>query len=227
MLPLKCDLEESGAPLMTVVLIALCVVGFVYEERLASFGQGFVPLDFIYSLLHPGQQTGSVLLSLGASFFLHAGIVHLLSNMWYLWIFGGALEAVCGARIFVFSYLLCGALSMIVQALSTPYSQIPVVGASGAIAGVMGAVLVLRPLCRLVIWLPPFFFIRLPSLIFLLLWFALQYYNMHRAPLSGGGGGVAWWAHIGGFLCGFVLALELLRRGWGKGKRRRKVRAHV
>ncbi len=212
MIPLKVDSVPNRFPFVTVALIVLCVAAFFVRERFAAYGTGFVPVDFMYGLLHPGRNTADAGLALLLSFFLHAGPLHLLSNMWYLWIFGSALEYSAGSATYTIVYLVCGIVSMIAQAVSTPFSSIPVIGASGAIAGVMGSSLVLLPLSRVVLWVPPVFFVRFPAVFFLLFWFVIQYIGMSRAAAEGGG--VAWWAHIGGFACGFLVALELRRRRW-------------
>lgn len=214
MIPLKVDSVPNRFPLVTSLLVMLCIAAFFVRERFAVYGNGFVPVDFMYGLLHPGRSTADAGLALLLSFFLHAGPVHLLSNMWYLWIFGSALEYTTGSVTYTIVYLVCGIVSMIAQAVSTPFSSIPVIGASGAVAGIMGASLVLLPLSRVVLWFPPIFFIRFPAVLFLLLWFVIQYIGMSRAAPEGAG--VAWWAHIGGFACGFLIALELRRRMWAR-----------
>lgn len=212
MIPLKIDSVPSRVPFVTVLIALLCVAALYGRHYVAPYGYGFVPVDFMHSLLHPGRATGDMVLTLGISFFQHAGVFHLVSNLWYLWIFGSAMEYALGWWLFALAYLACGVLSMVIQAVSSPLSTVPVVGASGAIAGVMGACLALLPMARIVMWFPPLLFLRVPSFLFLLLWFALQYVSMYHA--AGSGGGIAWWAHIGGFACGALLGLAVRYRGW-------------
>jgi hypothetical protein len=140
---------------------------------------------------------------------MHGNLLHLTSNMWYLWIFGNAMEHRLGSLRFLLLYLFCGTVSMLVQAASAPLSMVPIVGASGAIAGLMGAHLILLPLSRILLWVPPLLFLPVPSFLFLLLWFYVQYLQAGAAP--SGGPGVAWWAHIGGFLAGVIIGIRLRR----------------
>ena len=214
MIPLKVDTVPTRFPIVTFCIIALCAGAYLLREQVPGLGHGFIPVDFMHSLLHPGPATLTMAANLSLSFFVHAGPVHLLSNMWYLWLFGSALEYRASRGAYVTVYLACGVLSMVIQAASTPFSTVPVVGASGAIAGVMGAYLVLLPFSRIVLWLPPIFFFRVPALFFLLLWFVLQYVSMRLA--SHVGAGVAWWAHLGGYACGFVMAIFIRRRQRGQ-----------
>jgi membrane associated rhomboid family serine protease len=220
MIPLKVESVTRRAPVVTVVLILLCIGAFLAQARLAAYGYGFVPVDFMYSLLHPGKETIDTALTLLLSFFQHAGILHLAVNMWSLWIYGVALERAVGPLRYGTMYLVCGVLSMIIQAASSPLSSTPVVGASGAIAGVMGACLVLLPLARMSVWIPPIFVVRIPALLLIVPWIVSQYMSVRR--VDGGDNNVAWWAHIGGFICGALLAIELRRRGWKPAQHQRQ-----
>lgn len=221
MIPLKCESHPSRFFFATVLIIVLCGAVFWLEPSLMRITSGFVPLDFTYALFHPGKRTLDVAVSCAAAFFMHANLFHLLSNMWYLWIFGCAVEYQAGFVRFGALYLICGAVSMIVQAGCAPLSSVPIVGASGAIAGIMGAFLVILPFSRIVMWFPPIFLLRTPAFAFLLLWIALQYVNARSTGVTH----VAWWAHIGGFAAGLILGLGLRGRGVrdaaaGGGKRR-------
>jgi membrane associated rhomboid family serine protease len=149
------------------------------------------------------------LLSLLTSLFVHGSLFHLLGNMLYLWIFGNNIEDFLGSFRFVLFYLVCGLAAGLTQVAATPSSQIPMIGASGAIAGVLGAYLVLFPRAR-VLTLVLFFIVPVPAGIVLGLWFVAQLVNV------GMGGGVAWFAHIGGFLTGIGLVLVALRRKAGR-----------
>jgi membrane associated rhomboid family serine protease len=149
-----------------------------------------------------------------SSMFLHGGWMHLIGNMWTLWIFGDNVEDRLGRGRFLLYYLVCGLVAAYVHYLTGPRSGIPVVGASGAIAGVMGGYFVLFPRARIVTLLPIFIFIQivtLPAVVFLAFWFFAQLLNGMVATAASFGGGVAWWAHVGGFLAGAVMILPLRR----------------
>ena len=149
--------------------------------------------------------------SLFTSMFLHGGWLHLLGNVLYLWIYGDNVEDCVGHWRFLLFYMLCGVAAIAAQALSEPHSAYPIVGASGAISGVLGAYLLLFPRAKvLTLVLLPFFFttLRLPAMLLLLLWFAVQLVS----DMTAHGGGVAFRAHIGGFLTGMVLIPLLKRR---------------
>ena len=142
--------------------------------------------------------------------FLHGGWMHLLGNMLFLWIYGGNVEAALGHARYLAFYLLCGSAALFAQALSNPASPYPIIGASGAISGVLGAYLLLFPKARvLTLVLLPFYVttVRMPAMLLLLLWFAVQLISDLAVP---GGAGIAFRAHIGGFLTGLVLA-QLLK----------------
>jgi membrane associated rhomboid family serine protease len=222
MFPLKFDDIPLRFPFVTMLLIAGCTGIFFWPPPLPAFSQGLVPVNLMYALLHPQHDAAiAATETIAAAFFMHAGIVHLISNMWYLWVFGAALEYTMGPLLFAGLYLVAGILSVLIQAMSSPLSTIPIIGASGAIAGVMGAFLVLLPLSRIVLYVPPIFLPRVPAFLFLILWFVIQYFNMRAA--GPGAAGVAWWAHIGGFIVGLAFALECRRRGWiGKNAGRHK-----
>lgn len=155
------------------------------------------------------------LLTLLTSMFIHGGLFHLLGNMWFLWIFGDNVEDLVGHGRFVVFYLLCGVAASLSHVLIQPDVVLPMVGASGAISGVMGAYLRKFPMARIVTLLPIFFFfhlIRVPAFLFLGVWFLLQLLS------AGGEQGVAWYAHIGGFVVGFLLIGLMARRTVGYGR---------
>ena len=142
--------------------------------------------------------------------FLHGGWLHLIGNVWFLWIFGDNVEDVFGHGAFLVFYLGCGVLAAIAQILAEPASVVPMVGASGAIAGVMGAYLIQFPRARVTVLLPIFVFwttVQLPAYVMLTAWIGIQVLN----GTGGGGAGVAWWAHIGGFVAGVVFAIPKIR----------------
>ena len=200
MIPLRCDIPQKRFPAATILVIAGCCITYVFQVRVPEFGQGFVPVRFMYALFHPGPGLLIALGNCASAFFLHAGIAHLASNMWFLWIFGQPVESETGFFRFSAAYILCGGISLICQALYSPLSTVPVVGASGAIAGIMGIHFILLPCSKILTWFPPIFIFRIPAFIFLIAWFLIQHFN------AGGGSAqpVAWWAHIGGFLAGCV-----------------------
>ena len=146
--------------------------------------------------------------------FLHGGWLHLLGNMWFLWIFGDNVEDRLGHLRFVLFYLVCGAFSMLVQGWVEPSSRVPAIGASGAISGVLGAYLVLYPRARVRTWMFIVFFVDLPAVVFLGVWFLTQLLSGAASLSPGAGaaaGGVAWWAHVGGFVVGMALCV-LMRK---------------
>jgi membrane associated rhomboid family serine protease len=146
--------------------------------------------------------------------FLHGGWMHLIGNMLYLWIFGNNVEDAMGHARFVVFYVLCGIAAALAQALPSPGSTIPMIGASGAISGVLGAYLLLYPRAQVLVLLPLGLFTRLvhlPAVAVLGFWFVLQLINSALAP--GDGGGVAWGAHVGGFVAGAALIPFFKRRG--------------
>lgn len=210
MFPLKIDDPFKKMPFVTAAIIVVCSV--IHWKRTVLFsGGGLVPLDLIHSVLHHDQAMPGRLLTLVTAFFIHGSLMHLLGNMWYLWIFGGALEQTIRRRTYVLFYLLFGVVSLLVQMVTDPLSSIPIVGASGAIAGVMGMCMVVCPASRILFWFPPIFFIRLPAILFCVGWFALQWLNAH--PGNTAATGIAWWAHIGGFCAGVVTGIVLRIRG--------------
>jgi membrane associated rhomboid family serine protease len=149
-----------------------------------------------------------------SSMFLHGGWLHLISNMWVLWIFGDNVEDRLGKGQYLLYYLVCGLVAAYGHYLTGPRSGVPVVGASGAIAGVMGGYCVLFPQARIVTLLPIFIFLQIvtiPAVLFLAFWFFAQLLNGMAASAAHFGGGVAWWAHVGGFVAGALMVLPLSR----------------
>jgi membrane associated rhomboid family serine protease len=156
------------------------------------------------------------------SMFLHGGWFHIFSNMWALWIFGDNVEDRMGSIRFSVFYLVCGLAAGVVHLVTNPTSPVPAIGASGAIAGVLAAYFVLYPFARLICMVPVFIFplfIELPAFLFILVWLVSQ---LHSGTLSllepGRGGGIAWWAHIGGFLAGIALHRLFLARRRARGR---------
>ena len=198
---------------VTVLLIGACVLVYLWQSTLSEMGAirafyalGMVPsVLFGYDRLPPDVAVVSPPLTVLTSMFLHGGFLHLAGNMLYLWIFGDNVEDELGHGRFLVFYLVCGAVAALAQAVTAPQSDIPTVGASGAIAGVLGGYLVRHPLASVTV-LAFVVLIELPALIVIGLWFVLQFMNgLLDQGGEGPGGGVAWWAHVGGFVAGAIL----------------------
>jgi len=214
MIPIR-DRNPSGIfPLVTVIIIALNVLVFLFEISLGRnltyflFYYGIVPLKVLNSADIPDSTMMSTYFPFLSYMFLHGGFVHLIGNMWYLWIFGDNIEDMLGSFRFIFFYLLSGIGSAVVHVLFNSQSGTPCIGASGAVAGVLGAYMVSFPRARVLVLLPLFFFwpiIELPALVVLGFWFFIQFFKGTASISQAQGGGVAWWAHIGGFIIGIIL----------------------
>lgn len=226
MIPLKSDNPTLTFPLVTLLLILASVLIFAYQlsppaeegkftEKLGATPTRIVFRPFRLVTYRGAEQTLRLpnAATLFTSMFLHGSFQHIIFNMLFLWIFGPSVEDRIGYLRFLLFYLLTGTLGTLTHIAVYPRSLTPLVGASGAIAGVMGGYLMLFPrakiLCLFFVWIIPRF-IRLPALIFLGLWIALQFWNVHNTPE--GVSAVAWLAHIGGFLAGFFLIRLFLKR---------------
>ena len=214
MIPLRDDNPTEITPVVTVAFIIACVLVFLYETSLPMpSGEAFVYMyGAIPAVVLGHTQLPPELVSLPAyatlisSMFLHGGWMHLIGNMLYLWIFGNNIEDVMGHAKFVVFYLVCGVLAALSHALIDPESLIPMVGASGAISGILGGYLLLYPHARVLV-LVPYGFIgtfNVPAAMVLGLWFFMQVFSGGMS-LGHQGGGVAFFAHIGGFLAGMAL----------------------
>jgi membrane associated rhomboid family serine protease len=241
-IPLRDEIQPSRAPVVTWALIAICVLVFLLQQSQGDDLEEGITAEFA---MVPARVLGDeavVLempvpdrygrlrmeridlppaavpewLTLLTCIFLHGSWLHLIGNLWILYIFGDNVEDRFGRVLYLFFYLGSGVVASATHLLSSPGSPVPTVGASGAIAGVMGAYLLLYPHARVLALIPLGFIMQLmvvPASVFLGLWFLLQ---LLQGSLAGGGeaGGVAWWAHIGGFVVGVVVALVL--RGLGR-----------
>ncbi len=228
MFPLKDHNPTRTRPYVTFFLVAVNVVVFAYElmlgDRVAGFvaGWGAVPYELSHFEDLVGPMGGGfehtagpsfIPLTLISSMFMHGSVMHIFGNMLYLWIFGNNVEDVLGhVKYFVF-YILCGILAGLAHVLFNPSSTVPTVGASGAVAGVLGAYLVMYPKARVLTLVFLGIFIRLmevPAVVLLVLWFVMQslqgFLSLGVREMSGG---VAWFAHIGGFVAGAVLAFAM------------------
>lgn len=215
------------------MLIFVNVVCFVYELRLGTGLDGFIRLYGFVPARFVADQAENMLdlprfVPIFSSMFIHGGLLHLLSNMWMLWLFGDNVEDSMGHRRYLFFYLLCGTISVFAQAIANPASPIPLVGASGAISGVLGAYFLLYPRARILTLIPLFIFfylVELPAFVFLGLWMLLQIMQGYAQQVAVNGdviGGVAWWAHVGGFAAGAVLIRFFQEKR--SGKRAKKLR---
>jgi len=220
MLPLRDVNPTRNFPIMTIILIAINVLVFIYELILGPQVEGFVqswaiiPYEITHGVDLPPASIQPIYLTLLTAMFLHGGIVHIAGNMLFLWIFGNNIEDAMGSLRFLVFYLLCGLAAAFAQIAVGPNSEIPNIGASGAIAGVLGAYLLLFPHAEVQTLVFLGFFVRLvrlPALLFLGLWFVLQLFSGVAGLGMEATGGVAWFAHIGGFIAGLVL-INLFRR---------------
>ena len=222
MIPLKDDSPSALKPFVTIFLIVSCACVFLWQRSLdaaasrqAAAALGAIPAVLLTDArLPPDLQWIPRFASPITSMFLHGGWMHLLGNMLFLWIYGDNVEDAMGHARYLVFYLLCGIAAIFAQALSAPNSPYPIIGASGAISGVLGAYLLLFPRAKvLTLVLLPFFFttVELPARLLLLLWFAVQLISDLAAP--DGGASIAFRAHIGGFLTGMLLVPILKRRG--------------
>ncbi len=221
MFPIKDELPSRRWPLVTYSLIAANIVVFLYELTLgAAGGENFsVMFGAIPALVTHRAAADFPLppaMTLLTSMFLHAGLLHLAGNMLFLWIFGDNVEDAMGRFRFMIFYLLCGLAAAAMYIFLNPSSRVPMVGASGAISGVLGAYMILFPRSRiLTLALLGFFvqFIRIPAVVFLVLWFVMQFlYGIATQASAESGGGVAWTAHVGGFLAGILLVFVFRNR---------------
>jgi membrane associated rhomboid family serine protease len=205
MFPLKDTQPSYSRPAVTISLIVVNVLIFLFEFSLDPYTRNAVIES--YGLV-PDQFR---LTSVFTSMFLHGGWMHVLGNMWFLWIFGDNVEDFLGHAKFLLFYLVCGMAAAMAQVISSPYSTVPMVGASGAIAGVMGAYLVKFPRARILTLVFILFFIttiEIPAPIMLAYWFVIQFFSglgaIARTHVSESGG-TAFFAHVGGFITGMIL----------------------
>jgi membrane associated rhomboid family serine protease len=220
MLPLWDTQPHRRAPVLTALLIAACIAVFGYEVfrfviDQARFDAWLATHAVVPSRLLAGWRQTEEWQTVVTSMFLHGGVAHLLGNCWFLWVFGNNVEDRLGFFGFGLLYLFTGGIAALAQVAAEPGSDLPMVGASGAISGVLGAYFVFFPrawVVALVPWIVPI--LPIPALLFLLIWFFLQAQAGIGSLLDGGmtGGGVAWWAHAGGFVAGAFVAWLLPRR---------------
>jgi membrane associated rhomboid family serine protease len=217
MFPLYDDNPRVRFPIMTVLLIAANVAVFMYELSLGTGQQGvfmrtygLVP-SHVQSALHDGTGLIPALQPLFTSMFIHSGWLHILGNLWFLWIFGDNTEDILGHFGYLIFYLACGLAGGAAHVAANLDSTLPTVGASGAIAGVMGAYIIFFPRARiltLIILVVFFFTVRLPAVVVIGLWFLIQFFSgVGSLGNAQAAGGVAFWAHVGGFALGVFVGL--------------------
>ena len=222
MIPLHDDNPTEITPLLTIFFIVICILVFFWQLSLGGQGNqaavyslGVIPAVLLNKVSLPSELALiPAELTVFTSMFMHGGFMHLAGNMLYLWIFGNNVEDVMGHVRFVIFYLLCGIAAVFGQVLQNPASEIPMIGASGAISGVLGAYLLLYPHARILVLIPLGFYahmVRLPAGLVLGIWFAIQIFSSLAAGPNSAG--VAWFAHIGGFIAGVVLIPLFKRRG--------------
>ena len=221
MFPIADDNPVRRPPIVTWALIATCALVFLWQLSLGSLGDrmvfalGVVPASlFGYAQLSPAIALVPPWTTIFTSMFLHGGWLHLIGNMLYLWIFGNNVEDSMTRPRFILFYLLCGVAAALAQSLAAPQSELPMIGASGAIAGVLGSYLIMHPRANVRVAIVIFVFVRIvnmPAMLVLGAWFIFQIVSGVAVPTSGEGG-VAFWAHIGGFVAGIALTPFLKRR---------------
>ena len=208
MIPLRDTIRSNSTPVVTALIILVNVLVFIYMLTLDPYTQNHFIAQYA---LTPSRLHLSAIIT---SMFLHGGWMHLIGNMWFLWVYGDNVEDVLGHGKYLAFYLLCGVAAALTQYAVDPNSHVPTLGASGAIAGVMGAYLIKFPHSRILTLIPIFFFfttIEIPAVLILLYWFALQFFSgvgsVGYSQVSQGG--VAWFAHIGGFISGMILIMTM------------------
>jgi membrane associated rhomboid family serine protease len=224
MFPIRDTIPSRNKPVITKVLIIINVLSFFFQLTGLENGMGglihqfgFVPREF-YRIITGKPILLGIYYPLVTGLFLHGGFFHLISNMWALWIFGDNVEDSMGHRRFLSFYLLSGIIANLSHFLFNPLSPIPAIGASGAIAGVMGAYLIMFPFARITTLIPILIFpifVNIPAVVYLFIWFISQLYSGAAHTLMDGtmAGGVAWWAHVGGFLAGIILCKRFIPSG--------------
>jgi len=217
-IPLKDLTPRRSFPVITLLLIVANFLVFFYQLSLPpkmadalAMTYGLVPVRIQYALAGSHHVTlAQAFIPLFTCMFLHGGWMHIIGNMWFLWIFGGNVEDRFGAVPYLLFYIVCGLGSGISQVLFSWGSKIPSIGASGAISGVLGGYVVFFPASRILTLVPLFiifFMARIPAVIFIGLWFIAQFLSGLGSLGAVNTGGVAWWAHVGGFAIGSVIAL--------------------
>ena len=217
MIPLKAENLRRTVAIVNLLLIAVNIAVFLYQVSLPRRTQasliadfGVVPARAALAIKNPPRYTAAAVIPLVTSMFLHGGWLHLLGNMLFLWVFGASVEDRFGHFGYLAFYMFSGLAAGITHIIVNWGSRVPSIGASGAISGVMGAYIMMFPASRILTLVPLLFFfftVRLPAFLMLGYWFLIQFLSGMSALGQANQGGVAWWAHIGGFLVGAVAGL--------------------
>ncbi len=231
MIPLRDTQEISVFPVATLIIIAINILiflGMLFLSATANNSELVLNNFYLrYGLIPYQLTTGNYIvpslrpawLTIFTSIFLHGGFVHIIGNLWYFWIFGNNVEDYLGTKGFVIFYLLGGAVASLTQVAMNPISKVPIIGASGAIAAIMGAYFYLFPRSRVKTLVFIFFFItfiEVPASLFLIVWFLMQLSSAFTT--FGAAAGVAFWAHVGGFVFGFLAAMIIKKTKRGKAE---------
>lgn len=225
MIPLKDMTPRQSVPIATLSLIAINVAVFIHQVTLPPHAAdvfirtyALTPFKIQSALAGHRYTLAQGISPLFTCMFLHGGFLHILGNMWFLWIFGGNVESRLGSFPYLLFYLVCGVGSSVSQLIFSWGSHVPSLGASGAISGVLGAYILFFPKSRILTLIPLFiiwFTARIPAIVFIGLWFLVQFLSglgSLTSQASANVGGVAWWAHVGGFVIGLLLARGARRR---------------
>ena len=229
MIPLKDDNPTNSTPIITYIIIGICVVVFLleisspnYSSGALFYSWGVIPASLVHNLQVPEEiYRVPPMATLITSMFMHGGFMHLIGNMLYMWIFADNIEDELGKTKFIIFYILSGIAAALTQVYMNTESTVPMVGASGAIGGVLGAYIVNHPRAKVLVLIPLGFFtqiIKVPAIFVLGIWFILQFVS--SAFSSSSGGGVAYGAHIGGFIFG-AIAILFFNRGVKRSIRKR------
>jgi membrane associated rhomboid family serine protease len=220
-IPVRVDVPTRSAPWAVIAICAANVAAFVYAAAQGPEAAdlldrwGLVPREFLRAAGSPSASRQLVWLTPLSAMFLHGGLLHLLGNLLYLWVFGAQIEELLGRVRFLVFYFACGLAAAAIPVASDPGSYLPTVGASGAISGLLGAYAVSYPTGRLRLLWPQ---VRVPAIVFLSVWIVLQVISGLGA--DGSAGGTAWWAHVGGFAAGVALARSMWLRPPRRGRLR-------
>ena len=220
MIPLRDNIQIRSFPFVTILLFLINCYVFYLEltatnQQIAEIMNRYslVPAAFVKAITQQSLYMGDYL-QLISNLFLHGGWLHIIGNLWFLFLFGRTSEGCLGHLKYFIFYLVCGVAANLVQVAFDPSSDIPVIGASGAISGILGSYIFCFPRARISTLIPIFFFftiVEIPALVFIGIWFLLQVYQGTLSN-SMAGSNVAWWAHIGGFLMGIGLNVMLNRK---------------
>ncbi len=215
MFPLKDDVPSYRQPVVNILLIVVNIIVFIYELKVPNINAFLYNHAFIPAMLFEYHDFFRSFVRMFESMFMHGGFLHILGNMWFLWIFGDNVEDRMGHVNYLLFYLAGGIVATLAQGVANPSSTIPMIGASGAISAVVGAYFVMFPQAKILSLVPIFFFITflwIPAWLFIVFWFFIQYFNGMLAIAAHFSGGVAWFAHIGGFLFGYLFVKYVFNR---------------